>query len=225
MERVVVKVARVLLWLVYIWVTITLVLLLLTFILELFGANPDAGFVEWVYRSVDTAMAPFRGIFKAIHLTSDSTLDTSVLFAMIVYGFVAIGLHVAIDWITRMARADDLKAAQAAVAVPSVVGSTHVIQLTGPSGASASARLTPNQSGTSVDLSAKGLDASRSYSVWLQNDHGVRVLAGTFDPGSSGTADISFISNAALANTVGFGLTVLPSATDPNQTDVLASRL
>ena len=144
---------------------------------------------------------------------------------MIVYGFVAIGLHVAIDWITRMARADDLKAARAAVTVPAVLGSTHVIQLTGPSGASASARLTPNQSGTSVDLSAKGLDASRSYSVWLQNDQGVRVLAGTFEPGTMGTADISFLSNAALAHTVGFGLTLLPSATDPNQADVLASRL
>jgi uncharacterized protein YggT (Ycf19 family) len=225
MERVVVKVAKVLLWLVYIWVTITLVLLLLTFILELFGANPNAGFVEWVYRSVDTAMAPFRGIFKPIHLTADSTLDTSVLFAMIVYGFVAIGLHVAIDWITRMARKNDLEAAQASVAPPTVVGSTHVLQLTGPSGASASARLTPNQVGTSVDLSAVGLDPNRSYSVWLQNDRGIRVLAGTFEPGQTGAADISFVSNATLANTVGFGLTVLPSAADPNQTDVLASRL
>src|ERR1700712_4869177 len=225
MERVVVEVARVLLWLVYIWVTITLVLLLLTFILELFGANPDAGFVEWVYRSVDTAMAPFRGIFKPIHITSDSTLDTSVLFAMIVYGFVAIGLHVAIDWITRMARADDIRAAQATVAPPTAIGAAHVIQLTGPSCASASARLKPNRGGTSVDLSAIDLDPTRSYSVWLQNNNGVRVLAGTFEPGNTGTADISFVSNAALATTVGFGLTVLPSATDPNQTDVLASRL
>ena len=46
-----IKVGRVLLWLVYIWVAITLVLLFLSFLLQLFGANPTAGFLEWVYRS------------------------------------------------------------------------------------------------------------------------------------------------------------------------------
>ena len=57
------KVGRVLLWLVYLWVAITQVLLVFTFFLQLFGANPTAGFVQWVYRSTERAMAPFRGIF------------------------------------------------------------------------------------------------------------------------------------------------------------------
>ena len=222
------KVARVLLWLVYLWVTITLVLLLLTFILQLFGANPSAGFVDWVYRSVDKAMEPFRGIFQPIKLSDQSTLDTSVLFAMIVYGFVAIGLHVAIDWITGLVHSAQRRSAQAAAAASAAtvaVGATRVLQLTGPAGASASAILTPHLTGTSIDLNAAGLDPSRSYSVWLQNQQGGRVLAGSFEPGNTGTAQISLASNATLDSSIGFGLTVQPSPTDPSPVDVLASRL
>lgn len=224
-EKVLVKVAKALLWLIYIWVSITLVLLLLTFILELFGANPSANFVDWVYRSVDNAMAPFRGIFQPIELTDKSTLDTSVLFAMIVYGFVAIGLHVAIDWVSGLVRKAQLRSAQQAALVPAAVGPTHVVQLTGAAGAGASAILTPTQSGTTIDLSATGLDPARSYSVWLQNGNGVRVLAGSFAPGNAGAANVSLATTAEVYNSVGFGLTMLPSATDPTAIDILTTRL
>ena len=96
-----IRVRRALLWLIYAWVIITLVLLLLAFFLLLFGADPSAGFVQWVYRSTERAMAPFRGIFEPIVLSDQSVLDTSVLFAMIVYGFVAIGLRLGLDWVTQ----------------------------------------------------------------------------------------------------------------------------
>ena len=94
------KVAKVLLWLIYVWVFVTLILLFLAFILLILGANPNAGFAQWVYRSVERAMAPFRGLFEPIKLSDDSVLDTSLLFAMIVYGIVALLLRSAIDWIT-----------------------------------------------------------------------------------------------------------------------------
>jgi uncharacterized protein YggT (Ycf19 family) len=94
------KISKVLLWLVYAWVVIDIVLLFLAFLLRLFGANPEAGFTEWVYRSVQRAMAPFRGIFEPIVLSDQSVLDTSLLFAMIVYGFVALLLRIAIDWVS-----------------------------------------------------------------------------------------------------------------------------
>jgi uncharacterized protein YggT (Ycf19 family) len=83
-------------------VVVDLVLLFLAFLLRLFGANPDAGFTEWVYRSVQRAMAPFRGIFEPIVLSDQSVLDTSLLFAMIVYGLVALLLRLAIDWISGL---------------------------------------------------------------------------------------------------------------------------
>jgi uncharacterized protein YggT (Ycf19 family) len=89
-----------LLWLIYAWVVINLVLLFLAFWLRLLGANPTAGFTQWVYDSVSRSMAPFRGIFEPIVLTDESVLDTSLLFAMIVYGLVALFLRAGLDWIT-----------------------------------------------------------------------------------------------------------------------------
>jgi uncharacterized protein YggT (Ycf19 family) len=96
----IVRIARVLTYLVYAFVLITLVILVLGFFLLLFGANPDAPFSEWVYRSLDRVMAPFRGIFESIQLNGQSVLDTSVLFAMIVYGIVGIALSALIQWLT-----------------------------------------------------------------------------------------------------------------------------
>ncbi len=75
-------------------------LLFFAFILRLFGANPQAGFAEWVYRSTARVMAPFRGLFEPVALSDESVLDTSLLFAMIVYGFIALLLRAGIDWIT-----------------------------------------------------------------------------------------------------------------------------
>jgi uncharacterized protein YggT (Ycf19 family) len=96
----IVRIARVLTYLVYAFVLITLVILVLGFFLLLFGANPDAPFAEWAYRSLDRVMAPFRGIFESIQLNGESVLDTSVLFAMIVYGIVGIALSALIQWLT-----------------------------------------------------------------------------------------------------------------------------
>jgi Na+-translocating ferredoxin:NAD+ oxidoreductase RnfA subunit len=93
-------IARILLWIVYVWVVLNLVLLFLAFWLQLLGANPQAGFTEWVYRSVSRTMAPFRGIFEPIALSDQSVLNTSLLFAMIIYIVVALLLHAGIDWLT-----------------------------------------------------------------------------------------------------------------------------
>ena len=94
------RIARALTYLVYAWVIVALVILVLGFFLELFGANPDAPFAEWVYRSLTRVMAPFRGLFEPVELDGRSVLDTSILFAMIVYGIVATGLHALIEWLT-----------------------------------------------------------------------------------------------------------------------------
>ena len=92
-------IAKILLWIVYVWVVLNLVLLFLAFWLQLLGANPQAGFTEWVYRSVSRSMAPFRGIFEPIVLSDQSVLNTSLLFAMIIYAVVALLLHAGIDWV------------------------------------------------------------------------------------------------------------------------------
>jgi|SRR4051794_24416195 uncharacterized protein YggT (Ycf19 family) len=95
-----VRIARVLTYLVYAFVVISLIMLVLGFFLLLFGANPDVPFSEWVYRSLERVMAPFRGIFEAIPINGDSVLDVSVLFAMIVYSIVGLLVRSLIDWLT-----------------------------------------------------------------------------------------------------------------------------
>ena len=82
--------ARALTYLVYAFVLFSLVILLLGFFLLLFGANPDAPFAEWAYRSLDRVMAPFRGLFEPVRLDGRSVLDVSILFAMIVYALVGL---------------------------------------------------------------------------------------------------------------------------------------
>lgn len=94
------RLARALTYLVYAFVVVAMVLLLLGFFLLLFGANPDAPFAEWVYRSVTRVMAPFRGLFEAVPLDGRSGVDVSVLFAMIVYALAALFLQALIDWLT-----------------------------------------------------------------------------------------------------------------------------
>ena len=94
------KVARALVYLVYFWVMLSIAILVMGFFLLLFGANPDASFAEWVYRALDRVMKPFRGIFESVDLSGKSVLDVSVLFAMIVYGMLALALRALIDWLT-----------------------------------------------------------------------------------------------------------------------------
>ena len=109
--------SKALLWLIYAWVVVNLVLLFLAFVLQLFGANPEAGFADWVYGSVSRSMAPFRGLFEPVALNDKSVLDTSLLFAMIVYAFVALFLRAAIDWLTGwLMRQQRRAAAEASIA-------------------------------------------------------------------------------------------------------------
>ena len=96
------KIGRVLVYILYVIVVIDVVLLLMTFFLELFGASTDASFTQWVYRSSARAMEPFRGIFPTHNLSDTSVLDTSVLFAAMIYSFLALGFHLLYEWFGRL---------------------------------------------------------------------------------------------------------------------------
>ena len=96
-RRIVLWFSRAITFLIYLYVLFVEVILLMGFLLLLGGANPSSPFVEWVYRSLDRAMRPFRGIFASIELgitgnDVPSIFDTSVLFAMIMYGILAIAI-------------------------------------------------------------------------------------------------------------------------------------
>jgi uncharacterized protein YggT (Ycf19 family) len=94
------RVARALTYLVYTFAIVTVVLLMLGCILELFGANPDAPFAEWLYQALRHVMVPFRGLFEPVPLDGRSVVDPSILFAMLVYGIVALALGGVIGWLT-----------------------------------------------------------------------------------------------------------------------------
>jgi uncharacterized protein YggT (Ycf19 family) len=106
------KIGRAIVWIVYALVLITALLLTLAFFLRLFGANPDSGFVEWVYRSVERAMQPFRGIFPTHPINDTSVLDFSLLFAAICYFVVALLVDIALRWLTHRLKAQERKTAE-----------------------------------------------------------------------------------------------------------------
>ncbi len=94
-------IARAVTWVVYAFVLVSQLLLVQGFILRLLGASPSSGYVEWAYRSLDRVMSPFRGIFEPIEFGNDSVLDTSILFAMVVYGLILLALQALLDWMSR----------------------------------------------------------------------------------------------------------------------------
>jgi uncharacterized protein YggT (Ycf19 family) len=106
------KIGRVIVWIIYAIVLLTAILLTLAFFLRLFGANPEAGFVEWVYRSVERAMRPFRGIFPEEEIGDASVLDFSLLFAALFYFVVALLIDVALRWLTHRLDVQQRKTAE-----------------------------------------------------------------------------------------------------------------
>ncbi|RLE26687.1 MAG: hypothetical protein DRJ50_00320 [Actinobacteria bacterium] len=133
--------ARALAYVIYAYIIIVELLLLQGFLLRLFGADENAGYTQWAYNSLDRVMEPFRGIFTPIEFEGSSVLDSSILFAMVIYGIIAIALRSLLDWLTyRMAKAqsehedqvardaaqanaDSVAAAQAYPATPVVTSS------------------------------------------------------------------------------------------------------
>lgn len=105
-QRGVLWLARALTYFVYAFLLIVEIILALGFFLKLFGANPSSGFVEWAYRNLDSAMKPFRNIFAPIELGVNgndvqATLETSIIFAMVVYGIIVITVSALISWMTH----------------------------------------------------------------------------------------------------------------------------
>jgi uncharacterized protein YggT (Ycf19 family) len=93
-------VGRAIVWLVYAFALVAIVIATIAFFLELFGANPNSGFAQWIYRSASRVTAPFRGIFPS-HVNGNSVLDVSLLFAIIMYALFALLVHALVDFIER----------------------------------------------------------------------------------------------------------------------------
>lgn len=70
-------------------------LLVFRLIFKLLGANPESGFVSFIYTVTGVLLAPFSGIFKTAvtqGLETKSILEPANIIAMIVYAIIAYGL-------------------------------------------------------------------------------------------------------------------------------------
>lgn len=95
------RIGRWLVMFVYGFVLLAVTILGIAFVLKLFDASASASFVQWIYRSTDIVMQPFRGIFPPVKGESGSVLDLSILFAMVMYFLFGIAAHALIDAIDR----------------------------------------------------------------------------------------------------------------------------
>ena len=104
------RLAKILPWLIYAYLLLEVIVLTLAFFLLLFNASTEADFTQWVYRSADRALEPFRGIFPSATADNGSVLDFAVLFAIIVYGILAMIALSVIHWIDRKIMEERAKA-------------------------------------------------------------------------------------------------------------------
>jgi uncharacterized protein YggT (Ycf19 family) len=119
-----------------------IVILAMAFFLQLFNANTTAPFVDWVYRAARRIMQPFRGIFPSVEGEQGSVFDVSMLFAMFMYGLLALGAHGLIDWIDRKIAAKRYEEMWQPAATPAARSSVVTIPSTAP------AATTPTASST-----------------------------------------------------------------------------
>jgi len=70
-------------------VGIVQVFLGLRLVVKLFGANPSAGFVSWLYATTDPLLPPFEGMFPSPVLEGGFVVEFSALFAILIYAIFA----------------------------------------------------------------------------------------------------------------------------------------
>jgi uncharacterized protein YggT (Ycf19 family) len=93
--------AKVVAWLAYAYFIAATIILTLAFFLLLFNASTTASFTQWVYRSANRVLEPFRGIFPSVTNGNGSVIDFAVVFAIIMYGILALVIHALVTWLDR----------------------------------------------------------------------------------------------------------------------------
>jgi len=125
-------ISRAIILFVYAFAIACIVILAIAFFLQLFNANQTAPFVDWTYRAARRIMQPFRGIFPSVEGEQGSVFDVSMLFAMFMYGLLALGLHALIAWIDRKIAAIRYEAMWQPAATPATVPDVVTIPAAAP---------------------------------------------------------------------------------------------
>lgn len=93
------KVSKVIVYFVYFWVIFGIITLTIRVFLLAFSANPTTAFVEFIYKTSNDYLAPFRGIFPPKAVSETGYLDIAAIFAIIMYMIFAWGVSAAIGYI------------------------------------------------------------------------------------------------------------------------------
>ena len=71
------------------FLVVIVMILAAAFLLSFLGANPQAGFAQWIYARTDSIMTPFNGLFNEMSVSESMNINVSLLFAILVYGAIA----------------------------------------------------------------------------------------------------------------------------------------
>jgi uncharacterized protein YggT (Ycf19 family) len=112
--------AKVVSWLAYAYFIAATIILTLAFFLLLFNASTSASFTQWVYRSADRGLEPFRGIFPTVTHDNGSVIDFAGVFAIIMYGILALVVHAFVTWLDRQIVRNQAEVQRAAKTNPPV---------------------------------------------------------------------------------------------------------
>lgn len=104
------KLSKVIVYLVYIWVVFGIIVLGIGVFLLAFSANPDTGFVQFIYNTASDYLQPFRNIFPPKAVGETGYLSVAALFAMIMYLLLAWGVSALIHYI--QSKIDSLQVAE-----------------------------------------------------------------------------------------------------------------
>jgi len=136
-------ISRAIIVFVYAFAIACIVILAIAFFLQLFNANQTAPFVDWVYRAARRIMQPFRGIFPSVEGEQGSVFDVSMLFAMFMYGLLAVGAHGLIAWIDRKIAAIRYESMWQPAATPAASSEVVTIPTAAPAASSTLPAVTP----------------------------------------------------------------------------------
>lgn len=99
-RRIAMRVRELLINLINVFTGIVETFLALRFVLKMFGANPNSGFVAWVYEMSGGLLDPFRAIFPTKVFENTYVLEFSTIFAMLVYALFAFLLVALVNALT-----------------------------------------------------------------------------------------------------------------------------
>jgi uncharacterized protein YggT (Ycf19 family) len=137
------RISRALILFVYGFAIACIVILATAFFLQLFTANTTAPFVDWVYRAARRIMQPFRGIFPSVEGEQGSVFDVSMLFAIFMYGLLALGANGLIAWIDRKIAAIRYESMFQPAATPTVSSGVVTIPTAAPAASTVPAATPP----------------------------------------------------------------------------------